>query len=456
MAEHDRQSPAPRAPSRLGRYVLRAALVIVLLVALLAGALAWLVGSESGLRALSAGLGRITAGQLQIAEPSGRLLDAWSVGSLRWNGGGQEVVIEQLAVAWSPGELRDRHLLIERLAAASVRVTTSPAAPAGEPAALPASLELPLAVTIRQLEIGSVLVGEPGQDAQRLGQNLTAAFASDGHEHHLERLQAQVGDPRQTPGELALQAEAALAGTRPFALTAHASVSGAALEREFAVEVNGNGSLERLQLDGNASSNSIATVATASPSAEKMANATIAGTFQAMLTPFATRPLAALSVHLKDVDPAKLVDGAPTALLDIDAVLDPAKAAEEAASESPLADLAGQVTITNRRSGALDQQLLPVQSVATHLDWVGEKLTFSGLDATLAGGGQLTGTGEFAGGQLDVDLVAKDIDAQALHASLLPTQLAGPLRASVGAESKTFEFDLRDSRYALQGHASVG
>ena len=46
-------------------------------------------------------------------------------------------------------------------------------------------------------------------------------------------------------------------------------------------------------------------------------------------------------------------------------------------------------------------------------------------------------------------LVAQGIDARALHGSLLPTRLAGLLRASFSEDKQTLELDLRDALYAL-------
>ena len=453
MADTNRQPDTP-ARSRAYRWLGRLAIALLVLVVVLAGALGWLVGSESGLRALSGVLARTTAGRLQLEAPSGRLLDAWSVRALRWNDAGQEVTIEQLAVAWSPAELRHGRLVIERLAAASVRVSVAPGGGSSEPVALPASLELPLAVDVGQLDIGRFLYGEPGKDAQTLAENISAAFASDGRTHRLEGLQVQLGKLLSAPGtsdqapeKLALQAQATLTGTRPFVLDAHASLAGTAAGRAFTLDLRGGGSLERLQVDGVAAAQAV------TPTPEQGgADATINGTLQATLTPFATRPLAALRVQMKGIDPALFVDGAPAALLDVDAVLDPGAGQDATAAG---VDLAGRVTITNRRAGPLDRQLLPVESLQSRLDWVGERLTLSGLSAALTGGGKFDGEGLFATGQLDLELKVTNVDAHALHSSLLPTKLAGPLRASIGDQHKTLDFDLRDNRYALKGRAAL-
>ena len=117
--------------------------------------------------------------------------------------------------------------------------------------------------------------------------------------------------------------------------------------------------------------------------------------------------------------------------------------------------LAGDVTIRNRRSGSLDRALLPIERLQTHLDWTGDALTLTELAIAVAGGGQLTGDGRFADGQLALALNAKALDAHALHASLLPTKLAGPLQANVGEREKTLDIDLRDTRYALKAKASL-
>jgi translocation and assembly module TamB len=419
--------PLPPARPRRGRYLLLAAGAVAIAVA----ALGWLVGSEGGLRLLCSSLAQISGGRLQIEAPGGRLLGDWHARSLRWHDASSDVEVQQLSVNWSPRELLHGRLLLERVAAASVRIFSAPSA---EPATPPQSLRLPLAVRVEQLTLGRLLLGEAGgasDNAATLAEAIDAVLDSDGRTHRLERLQARLG-------QLDLAAAATLAGDQSLALTAHAELKGSALEQPFALQLSGGGPLERLQIDGKI-------VAGASASKPPVAS----GDVQALLTPFAAQPIAALDLQLRGIDPALLVKDVPQALLDVDARLAsrPAAAGESAAS--------GSLRVSNRRSGALDRKLLPVDSLQAQVDWQGGRLVFDGLVLALAGGGRLAGQGSFADGRGELKLVAQGVNARALHGRLLPTRLAGPVHAEFGGDSQTLEVDLRDARYAVNARASV-
>jgi len=441
--------PRQPGPSRFRRALAAACAV---LLATLAG-LAWLGGSASGLRFLCAGLGQLTAGRLQIEAPGGRLLDTWRVGSLRWHDATHDVELQQLAVAWSPVELLHGELVVERIEAASLRLAW---APSDAPPELPDSLQLPFGVRVGHLALGRVLLGRADEKPATLGEGIAAALASDGRRHRLQGLRAQLG-------KLALSADATLAGEAPFALEARAALSGAAVGQAFTLTLLGSGSLGQLQLDGKADATAEepakkpvkkpASAATrASPAPPEKVPA-ISGEMHGLLTLFSARPVASLRLQLRGLDPAAVASGAPSALLDVDALLEsPAAAASPTAREA--AAVAGHLSITNRHSGALDRQLLPVKSLQARLDWRGELLAIDGLAVALAGGGQLSGQGSFAGGQLALELAARELNARALHGSLVATRLAGPLRAGLGADSQTLELDLRDAHYAVNARAS--
>lgn len=415
----------PKPPRR--RWAARALLLVALLgVGLVSGG-AWLVVSENGFRVICRGLEQSSAGRLQIDDAGGRLLGDWRVGALRWRDSIDEVELQQLVVSWSPGELLHGRLAVARVEAASLRLDSTPHSPA---ATLPDSLQLPLRLSVAQLRLGLLSFGKNGS-AVPLAENINARLSSDGASYRLERLQANVG-------KLALAADATLAAQRPFALSARAALSGRALAQPFALELSGSGWLDRLQVAG--------TLSGVPGEGGKTPSAAASGEVHAQLTPFAAQPFASLRVQLNGIDPAQLVAGAPQALLDIDAQL------------APVGDrdgtLGGQLRVTNRQSGALDRQRLPVDALRTQLAWRGERLDLSAIDIALAGGGALKGQGSLVGAQLDLELAAQRVDARALHRRLLSTRLSGPLRASLGGDLQRLEVDWREARYALIANAS--
>ena len=395
---------------------------------LLAAALGWLGSSESGFRFLCANLTKITAGRLQIEAPDGRLLGDWQAKSVRWHGATDELELQHLTVLWSPAELLHGKFAVERIEAASLRVFS---APSTEALRRPDSLQLPLSLCIKQLLLGRLMLGKAVNTASTLAEGIDATLDSDGRTYRLERVQARLG-------QLDLLADATLAAEQPFALKAQAVLKGRALEHPFLLKLTGSGSLEQLEVDGM--------VLAGTDENKKSAPA---GDLHARLLPFAAQPLASLSLQLGGIDPSLLLAGAPQALLDIDAQLE----SQAAMSGQPAAS--GSLRITNRCSGAFDRQLLPIDSLHSQLNWLGERLAFDGLVVALAGGGQLKGQGNFVNRHIEVDLAAQSVNAHALHSRLLESNLAGPLRAQWGSDSQKIELDLRDAHYAVNARASL-
>ena len=395
---------------------------------LLTAALVWLGGSESGFRFLCANLTKITAGRLQIEAPDGRLLGDWRAKTVRWHDASDEVELQQLTVLWSSAELLHGRFAVERIEATSLRVFF---APSTEALRRPDSLQLPLALSIKQLLLGRLMLGKAVNTASTLAEGIDATLDSDGRTYRLERVQARLG-------QLDLLADATLAAEQPFAFKAQAVLKGRALEHPFLLKLTGSGSLEQLEVDGM--------VLAGTDENKKSAPA---GDLHARLLPFAAQPLASLSLQLGGIDPSLLLAGAPQALLDIDAQLE----SQAAMSGQPAAS--GSLRITNRRSGAFDRQLLPIDSLHSQLNWLGERLAFDGLVVALAGGGQLKGQGNFVNRHIEVDLAAQSVNAHALHSRLLDSNLAGPLRAQLGCDSQKIELDLRDAHYAVNARASL-
>lgn len=418
----DETSPTPSSTSR--RWI-----VVALAFAIPLLALGWLVGSEAGFRLLCAGLTRVTDSRLQIEAPAGRLLGDWHAQSVRWVDAAQEVELQQLQVNWSPRELLRGQVAITRVEAASLRIDSPPSS---EPTKIPDTLELPLPARIERLALGKLLFGKRGEDATLLAEGIEAVLHSDGRLHRIDRLEARFG-------EMEFAGEATLVASPPYDLNAQASLKGRALDQSFALELRGTGPLEQIQVEGNiaASADQNSGVAKAS------------GDLRAVLTPFAEQPVASLGAHFAGLNPAVFVAGAPQASLDVDAVLEslPAAPGESAAK--------GRLSIANQSAGALDRELIPIESLQTELDWQQDRLSFPNLMLKLTGGGQLKGQGSLSNRSLALDLAASGVDAHALHADLLPTRLAGSLQALLGGERQTFELDLRDAKYVVNAQASV-
>ena len=418
---NDEAVPKPSVPRR--RWLLVAAVAVLIPLT----AMAWLGTSETGFRLLCAGMERISDGRLRIEAPEGRFLSDWRAQSVRWLDEARDVESGRLRVRWSPRELLRGRLAIERIEADSLRIFSEPSS---TPATMPDSLQLPLPVRIEHVAVGSLQSGKPDSNPTIFASNVEATISSDGRLHHLDRLQAHVG-------ELGLVADATLAANPPYDLKAVAVVSGYTLDQSFKLDLRGNGSLAQLDVDGRI-------VAGADAAGGK---ARADGTVRALLTPFAERPLASLAMHFTGIDPAAFAPDAPHAALDIDAVLR-SKSTDGAA-------VSGELKVSNQRAGALDRQLIPVERLQTGFDWQDSRLVFSDLTLALSGGGSLKGRGVLVDRTLELDLDALAVDVRAMHGDFLPTRLAGSIRAHLGGEGQNFDLQLRDAQFAIDARASV-
>lgn len=412
--------------------VFRRVLRVLATVAIPLLALGWLVTSAAGFRLLCSGIAWISNDRLSVQAPDGRLLGDWRAESVRWVDAAHDIALTQVAVDWSPRDLIGGKLAIERIEAKSVRVFV---APSDEPVTMPSSLVLPIALSVRRLAIGPLRSGRADEHGTVLAEHIEATLESDGRLHRIGRIEVR-------NGFTSLVANATLAAMSPFDLSAEATLTGSALDEPFNLALKGEGPLDRIRIDGL-----IAAGGAAGRAADGPVKAS--GELHALLTPFAPQPVASLAMRFTGIDPAAFVAGAPQASLDMDAVL------ERRPSASGGLAAGGRISVVNRLAGSLDRQRIPLESLQSTVDWQGERLALTGLELVLPGQGHLKGRGEFADRMLDLALEGGAIDAQRLHADLLPTRLGGPIRAQLGSDHQRVDLSLRDARYAIDAAANI-
>lgn len=379
----------------------------VLLAALLGGLL-WLGASNSGLQATLQLASVASGGRLTVGAASGRLLGPLHLDRLRWHSAELQVDAADLELDWSPAELLHGRLQIAALTAERLQIVSTPAGPAPPPD----ELLLPLSVAVERLAIATLAYGNLLTVHQ-----LSARFASDGRQHRLHELHAETGGS-------ALRGEATLDGRAPLPLDASAEITSRLAEQPLAVSLQASGPLARLalQVDGRQG---------------------LAGSAEAVLTPFAAAAFASARLTVSDLDPAVWLAGAPAARLNLDAEL------------RPQGDgVAGRFTLNNALPGPLDRQRLPLLALGGELDWQAGRAALSGLNARLPGGGELAGRGEWRDGSLELTLAARALDAARLVSTLHATRLAGSVSASLAANQQRLGLDLQDRRFALRATAS--
>lgn len=399
----------PLLPPRRGR---RLAMALAGGLAVLAAAGGWLAASDSGLRAACRLVGWASGGRLVLEGGSGRLIGPLRLQSVSWHRD-DRLRLEDVAIDWHLGELATGRLVVTRLAVGRLQIDPGPTA---APPALPLSLRPPVDLHVQALQVAVLARGD-----EHIASDLTVEISGDRNRLRLQGLAAQVAGIRLAgSGEVATES--------PFALHAAATVAGSLAERPVGLALAVTGTLAAIKMHGT----------TQGEGGQ--------GSVEASLMPFDAQPFRRLAVRLQGVDPAAWAAGMPTARLDLSADLAPE-------GTEPLV-VAGPVALVNRAPGPLDRQRLPLAALSGRLAWHATGAAdLDDLRATLAGGGQLRGSGHWADAALALDMTATGIDAAALHGRLRPTHLGGSLRAQVTAGRQRLAVDLADPRFRVEGVA---
>ena len=435
MSDAPTPNPAPvEGVPRVGaglRRGLRALLFgAALLLSLVLGAAAWLLGSRAGLEAAIALGVRATDGALQVEGARGRLLGPLTIESLHYHGPDLRVDLRALDLAWQPRALLERRLLIDHLVIDRIDFAQrGPDAPSAPPVA-PDSLQLPIAFELNRLELGRFAVREWAPDRDTSPQevvvpsfgfsDLRAALGSDGLHHHLRALELKLPQ-----GQVSF--EARIESTQPFALAASGRFEGVIEDRALELRVKAAESLLAPRIEAEAIAAGLAAQAVVD------------------VAPFDAMPVRALHLKAGELDPAAFVEGAPRAALvleaELTAVLDNSRL------------LAGPVRVVNRSPAPVDQGGIPFVVLSGQLDWRSDSIGVNDLDIRLPGDGRIAGnlswhppaTRDVAEtspspavverfGQLVAALDLVGIDTRAVDARLPRQRLAGRIDAKANPQ----------------------
>lgn len=348
----------------------------------LAGAGSWLVGTESGARALVRLAQRASGGQLEISAPHGRVLGPLRIDTLRFASADLQVELDRLDFDWRPAELLSGRVVVDRFAAASLRVARRPSTQA-EPTPAPQSLTLPLAIELARVQVGSfelrelppaapASAREPGEQGAPAPPgapilsvtDFSAALGSDGRHHRLSALTLTLPQGR---AELAGE----LDGVSPFALAASGHFAGRQDDRSYTLQLAAADTLLQPRIELQAEGEGLQ------------------GKAELHAAPFESVPLRALKLALGDVDPAAFAAGAPRAALRVEADL--------AAAETGDALLSGPLRITNLRPAPADQGGIPLDSLAGRLAWRADAVQLDALDIRLPASAPAAAQGRISG-----------------------------------------------------------
>src|SRR6478672_1883099 len=179
-AAHASQPPVAKRRRR------RALTITLAVVALLAVAIAALIGyalSERGLPYIVARIVAQTGGRITVDDPTGSVAGTMRFRRITWHGTDATVTADDVVVDWSPGALWSRRLSIRGLGARHVDIALKPST---GPTAPPTDLRLPLAVDIEQLAIAQ-LEWRAGPRTGRIS-GVEFGYAGDAQSHRLRQL----------------------------------------------------------------------------------------------------------------------------------------------------------------------------------------------------------------------------------------------------------------------------
>lgn len=433
-------SPSPVRYRRLR--ILAASLPV--LVAVVGLALAWLVGTESGLRTGASVIARATSDAVRLEGVSGRLISGFSIERVQLALPAVRGEARALNVQWDAAALLDERVRIMRLALGDLTLSLAPGEDSSAPPSRPAPLRLPVAVELDQFDIErfTLLPWQAGADSQSPAaggegalfsfSHLHAALHSDGRRHQLRQVRVSLpfGD---------VKADASIdSSTDDYPLMLALDLQGAVEGRSFDLELRAEGGLQRLAAELDARGEGLT------------------GRARALLTPFEPVPLAELQLALGLVNPAAFAPQAPQAALTLEAQL------AGTAVEGGAMGLAGTVGISNASPQPVDEGGIPLLRLDTRLDWRGDRLGLRELDVQLPGGGRAHGRLDWradaeagAFGRADVALQLEGVRLDALQSQLPAHVLAGTVDAQGAAARQSAQVMLTLGKAALKADGEL-
>ena len=394
---------------------------LLVIVLALAGWLVWAIHSQSGTAQLWALATRFGNAYVSGKLEGGTVRDGVSLRDLHVRAGSTEVRIDHVEGRWAITR-GPWHAHFAYLRAGNVDVILHPTPPI-PPSGPPNSLVLPLALDVDRLAVDRLAIRQ-GTSTTEL-KSIAGSLHTDGTHHNV------LLDGMETPaGKLA--ATLRMTGTRPYPLTGAATLATQfevnGQKQDASVSAQLSGSLETLHID--------ATGTGAKLTAQALIDA----------TPFGALPLSRAVVSAEHVNPRAFAPGAPEASLSIHADLRPDEKAKTLT-------VAGPIEIDNAQPGTLDKQKLPLQSLRAQVRLNENDQQLTGLDVRLLGGAVLTGGADVQKGHGALRVDVRQLDLQALHASLERTKLAGPNTVDFAGGTQRVALDLAGGDMRAQAKA---
>ncbi|SEA57394.1 translocation/assembly module TamB domain-containing protein [Paraburkholderia sartisoli] len=125
------------------------------------------------------------------------------------------------------------------------------------------------------------------------------------------------------------------------------------------------------------------------------------------------------------------------------------------AAKTPGFAVAGSISIVNAKPGGIDQTLLPLIDAHADVRLDAHTQRISNLNVRLVKNATVTGGGALAGKRGQFDLHVAGLDLNAIEASVMPTQLSGPVGIRLNDDIQSITLDLNDPKAALRAQGKV-
>ncbi|MDP1558050.1 MAG: translocation/assembly module TamB domain-containing protein [Nitrosomonas sp.] len=378
----------------------------------------WLLTSPSGLQWLLATVSRISAGSVSFEGVSGTFHNP-RAHAIHFISDDLQLTIGNFELDWQPRALLSGHLVVNTLSAQDIEVLSPPSP---TPLTLPENLNLPVALSINQLNVATLrLFSKKGEKPDFSATDLKATLESDGQQHLLSNLSLNTAFGL-------LNGTAQINGEKPFNLSAEAKLIGLTKitghdlpETSISAIITGN--LSQLELTMAASGE------------------ILSGDGEILLQPFAVFPVAAVRLSIAGLNPGNFSARAPNAnlLLQVDL------------RENIKTQLSGNLSIKNRAAAPLDQGGLPLQEINAVLKLTTDSLQFDDLLLQFAENGIISGNFSWNYQQSTgtADLKVNQLNPLVLDTRLRPARINGHIKLNGNTEMQRGIMALKDDALSL-------
>ncbi|PSJ16527.1 translocation/assembly module TamB domain-containing protein [Nitrosomonas supralitoralis] len=374
----------------------------------------WLMNSQSGLQWAFSVIHRLSSGAIHFVGVRGTLHDM-RIENAHFANNEFELVMQNIRIAWNPSDLFYKKLTVEELSTETLKIHQLTSGDDTTTSALPETLDLPFALSVRALIINSVhLTTADNGNVESIITNLSLTLESDGQTHQLRSLNFH------TPWAT-FNALAEINGNSPFDLSAQIEASGADPWGDAQMSITGN--LEQMMIQ----------ISAAQPA--------ITRDLQIHLRPYAVNPVALLDATIEQLNPASFLSDAPNASLSLFAHL----------TQNDSGQLEGNIRVENHAAATIDNNGLPVSTISTHALITAELLKLQDIRAQIGIEGYLHGNlaWHWVEQSASADLTVEQLNPRHIDSRLQAAQVSGKIHLSGNAETQSAHILLKDKSIKL-------